>query len=112
MKRLSIVSIALVALVGSAVALYAAESETFTGNASRLGSTDTDSDAAASGMKLTELGRIAKQDYLTPVRPGEPGKSPFWNKNSRQFMYVPSFDFPLVESANFYQFPALPLGFL
>jgi hypothetical protein len=37
MKRLSIVSIALVALVGSAVGLYAAESETFTGVAAASG---------------------------------------------------------------------------
>jgi hypothetical protein len=33
MKRLSIVSVAVVALVGSAVGLCAAESETFTGTA-------------------------------------------------------------------------------
>jgi hypothetical protein len=51
-------------------------------------------------------GRLARQDYLTPVRPGEPGKSPFWNKNALQFMYVPSFDFPLVASAKYYRFTA------
>jgi hypothetical protein len=37
MKRLSIVSLALVALVGSAVELYAAQSETFTGTAAASG---------------------------------------------------------------------------
>src|SRR5512139_3818911 len=37
MKRLSVVSIALVALVNSAAALYAAESETFTGAAAASG---------------------------------------------------------------------------
>jgi hypothetical protein len=37
MKRLSIISTALVALVGSAVGLCAAESETFTGTAARSG---------------------------------------------------------------------------
>ena len=37
MKRSSIVAIALVALVGSAVGLYAAESETFTGTAAASG---------------------------------------------------------------------------
>src|SRR5215471_7627353 len=37
MKRLSIVSLALAALVGSAVGMYAAESETFTGTAAASG---------------------------------------------------------------------------
>ena len=72
--------------------------------ASCLAATDTVTDGKASGTKLTELGRMAERDYLTPVRPGEPGKSPFWNKNSHQFMYCPSFDFPLVASAKYYRF--------
>ena len=51
-------------------------------------------------------GRLARQDYLTPVRPGEPGKSPFWNAKSIQFMYCPSFDFKPVPSAKSYRFTA------
>ncbi len=73
-------------------------------------STPTVTSEVGSGTKLTELGRMAKGDYLTPVRPGEPGKSPFWNKKARQFMYVPSFDFPRVSSATYYRFTATADG--
>jgi hypothetical protein len=74
--------------------------------ASCLVATDTVSDGEASGTQLTELGTMAQQDYLIPVRPGEPGNSPFWNVKSFQFMYCPSFDFKPVPSAKSYRFTA------
>ena len=38
------------------------------------------------------LNRRAAEEYLAPVRPGVPGKSPFWNVAAKQFTYVPAFD--------------------
>ena len=54
----------------------------------------------------SSAGKPTRQDYLTPIRPGEPGKSPFWNVKSIQFMYCPSFDFKPVPSAKSYRFTA------
>ncbi|HUU29789.1 MAG TPA: hypothetical protein VM123_18460 [archaeon] len=48
----------------------------------------------------------AVDESLIPVRPGIPGKSPFWNINSSRFIYVPSFDFNPVEGAARYRFTA------
>lgn len=39
-----------------------------------------------------------------PVRPGVPGKAPFWNAYTKRFMYAPAFDFQIVEGAVKYRF--------
>lgn len=44
----------------------------------------------------------AIQESLIPVRPGIPGQRPFWNENSRRFVYVPAFDFKVVDGAKSY----------
>lgn len=52
------------------------------------------------------LVRAAEDDTLIPVRQGETGKQPFWNTYAKQFIYVPSFDFPRAEGAAAYYFQA------
>ena len=39
-----------------------------------------------------------------PVRPGEPGKAPFWNVYAKRFIYAPAFDFKRIENAVKYRF--------
>lgn len=41
-----------------------------------------------------------------PIRPGAPGKTPFWNGFTKRFMYAPAFDFPKVKDAVNYKFTA------
>jgi maltose/maltodextrin transport system substrate-binding protein len=42
-----------------------------------------------------------------PVRPGEPGKVPFWNGYSQKFSFAPAFELPLVAGAEAYRFTAI-----
>lgn len=51
----------------------------------------------------------ALQESATPVRPGIPGKQPFWNKNAVQFQYAPAFDFKEVPGASSYHFTVTPM---
>ncbi len=53
--------------------------------------------------KMT-YGEIALQESVEPIRPGEPGIRPFWNKYSKRFIYAPAFDFKPVEGAKNYKF--------
>ena len=46
-------------------------------------------------------------EYLVPIRPGAPGKSPFWNGHASRLMYVPSFDFPAASGGRTYRFRAV-----
>ena len=39
-----------------------------------------------------------------PVRPGEPGKAPFWNAFAKRFIFAPAFDYRRVENAVKYQY--------
>ena len=48
--------------------------------------------------------RAAVAESLLAIRPGEPGKSPFWNGHARQFIVAPAFDFKPVERAASYRF--------
>ena len=45
-------------------------------------------------------------ESLVPIRPGVPGKRPFWNSHSTQFKYAPAFDFKPVAGASRYRFTA------
>ena len=45
---------------------------------------------------------------VEPIRPGEPGKSPFWNGNAKQFIWPPAFDFKPVAGATGYRFTLVP----
>lgn len=49
------------------------------------------------------LNRRAAEEYLATVRPGVPGKAPFWNVASGQFTYVPAFDIEEVPGAARYR---------
>lgn len=39
-----------------------------------------------------------------PLRPGEPGKAPFWNAYAKRFIYAPAFDFKPIANAVKYRF--------
>lgn len=49
----------------------------------------------------------AVEESMLPVRPGEPGISPFWNGHARRFINVPSFDFQAVNYAVKYRYTAI-----
>ena len=48
----------------------------------------------------------ALEESLIQVRPGIPGKAPFWNTYAIRFIHVPSFDFKPLERAVTYRFTA------
>lgn len=50
---------------------------------------------------------LAVEEALTAIRPGIPGKAPFWNGHAKRFIHVPSFDFKEVEQALGYKFIAV-----
>ncbi|MEI6914045.1 MAG: family 43 glycosylhydrolase, partial [Armatimonadota bacterium] len=60
-----------------------------------------------SGRRSTsDIRKQALQESLVAIRPGIPGKQPFWNEFSRRFVYAPAFDFKAVEGAKSYLFTA------
>ncbi len=56
---------------------------------------------------LTRLGKTAWQESSVPIRPGMPGKRPFWNENARRFIYAPAFDFKKMDQAVKYHFEVI-----
>src|SRR5438067_2333420 len=48
----------------------------------------------------------SKRESRSPIRPGAPGKAPFWNENAKQFIWAPAFDFKPVKGAKLYRFTA------
>jgi len=55
------------------------------------------------------MGQLHKQavaESIVPIRPGVPGKSPFWNVNAREFIYAPAFEMNTVPGAASYRFTA------
>jgi maltose/maltodextrin transport system substrate-binding protein len=60
--------------------------------------------SAVSAQTTQALRDRASADTLKPIRPGIPGKSPFWNGAARQFIWVPSFDFKSIDGASSYIF--------
>jgi len=62
--------------------------------------------AAADPSSAGALRDLAEQESLIPIRPGHPGKTPFWNRYATCFMYAPSFEFNQVDGAVFYRFIA------
>lgn len=63
---------------------------------------------AASPQQEDALRARAIQETATPVRPGVPGRQPFWNGRAVQFLYAPAFDFPAVPGAKSYRFTITP----
>lgn len=62
---------------------------------------DGDSKSVISNIELAE---IARNESLAPVHPGIPGQQPFWNINSKRFIYAPAFDFEELPGEKTYQF--------
>lgn len=54
--------------------------------------------------KLTKFGAEALAESAKPIRPGVPGKAPFWNQYAHQFIYAPAFDYKVVPGASKYKF--------
>ncbi|MCS6849913.1 MAG: hypothetical protein NZ700_01945 [Gemmataceae bacterium] len=52
----------------------------------------------------------AVEESLKPIRPGVPGKTPFWNRRAQMFLYVPAFEFEPVRGARIYRFTAMAYG--
>ena len=50
--------------------------------------------------------QLALEESMLPVRPGEPGVSPFWNMHARRFINVPSFGFNTISNAIAYRYTA------
>ncbi|MBN1588731.1 MAG: hypothetical protein JW888_04380 [Pirellulales bacterium] len=49
----------------------------------------------------------AVAESLVPIRPGSPGKVPFWNVHARRFIHAPAFDLKPVDGATLYRFTAV-----
>lgn len=62
------------------------------------------SSVSAQPEGLTRYGQIAWEESAVPVRPGLPGKIPFWNGSAKRFIYAPAFDFQKAEGAVSYRF--------
>jgi len=69
-----------------------------------------DAPPTAAAEALSPMGKLAREEYVSPVRPGEPGKAPFWNVASGRFMYAPAFDFKVIEGADRYRFTVAASG--
>jgi hypothetical protein len=59
-----------------------------------------------SAFDRASLHAQAVEESLRPIRPGVPGKAPFWNGKAIQFIYAPAFDFKPVKGAAVYRFTA------
>lgn len=57
-------------------------------------------------LRSTSFRRIALEESLTPIHPGIPGKSPFWNSFSKRFIYAPAFEFEAIPGCQKYRFIA------
>jgi len=55
----------------------------------------------------TALGKIEWTNSAIPLRPGVPGKAPFWNAFAKRFIYAPAFDFKLMDKVVKYKFEIL-----
>lgn len=54
--------------------------------------------------KTQTFGEIARKESAIPIRPGVPGKTPFWNEKAHQFIYAPSFDYKSFPNAEKYRY--------
>jgi len=68
------------------------------------------SHAPAQTPVRTDAGLRARaiRETAVPVRPGVPGRQPFWNGKAVQFQYAPAFDFKEVPGAKSYRFTVVP----
>ena len=57
-------------------------------------------------MEKKQMIDISVKETLNPIRPGGVNKRPFWNTYAKQFIFVPSFEFPKEKKAASYRFKA------
>jgi maltose/maltodextrin transport system substrate-binding protein len=55
-------------------------------------------------------GAAVAEDLSNPIRPGEPGKAPFWNNSARRFIWAPAFEFAEIPGAREYRFTVTEAG--
>ena len=55
---------------------------------------------------MIDFFKISLEESLNPIHPGIPGKQPFWNRNSKRFIYAPAFDFKEIPGVKKYRFIA------
>jgi len=53
---------------------------------------------------VTAAAPMPAEDLSKPIRPGEPGQAPFWNRHARRFIWAPAFEFEEVPVAKEYRF--------
>jgi len=58
--------------------------------------------AKKNSPSLTQVAR----ESMAPIRPGVPGKTPFWNEQAKQFIYPPAFNFAQGEGFDQFRFVA------
>jgi hypothetical protein len=58
----------------------------------------------APGQTAENQAGLKAEESLIPIRPGVPGKVPFWDEQSIQFIGAPAFDFHPVTGAVAYRF--------
>jgi hypothetical protein len=63
----------------------------------------------AQPSSLTHFGKISWEESTVPIRPGNPGKVPFWNGHAFRFIYAPAFDFKTIEQAVEYRYEIVSL---
>lgn len=56
------------------------------------------------GKNKKSYGQQALEESVIPVRPGVPGKVPFWNEEAKRFIYAPAFDYKPVSGAAKYRY--------
>lgn len=59
---------------------------------------------SAHAQSAGTYGKQALEESVVPIRPGEPGKTPFWNEYANQFIYAPAFDYKLISKATKYRY--------
>ncbi|MBD3383947.1 hypothetical protein GF407_03380 [candidate division KSB1 bacterium] len=74
------------------------------------GRTPADSSDGCRPAEPSLYGQEAFEATTLPVRPGKPGKQPFWNVHAPRFIYAPAFDFATRKEAKSYHLVARSLG--
>lgn len=66
--------------------------------------------ARAADVDWESLNNASMKESMTVIRPGEPGKAPFWNVKSKAFIHPPAFDFEKIPGALKYRFVVTELA--
>ena len=69
---------------------------------------ESDQSVASQAIRPYHPNLAALEESRIPIRPGEPGKQPFWNSNAVMFIYAPAFDFAEVVGVVNYRFTVQP----